>query len=179
MTAFKTIVDAVKANNNTVIDDHNTGGKELKLAGLGLLQIGDREHAVALLDKTVFCLNPVKMGEDGKPHLSTSSVGGNIEARVTPSLECALELFNAEAKDNAFSPQELTHWEIFEPVEHSVEVDACFDMLDKLAVIIWERKREQADALGDRQFKQAKRGMELAQLQVNVLRKRSVNLLLE
>jgi hypothetical protein len=72
------IVEAVVAANGFVKDNHNNGREYTQLSHVAIFgQPGQREHVVALMEGKLFCLNPVEL-QDGKPELSTCSVGGNV-----------------------------------------------------------------------------------------------------
>jgi hypothetical protein len=145
--SFADLVTRAKATKGLIKDDHS-GAREIRLAGLGRLQVNGREHVVALLNHTVYCLNPVHVdAEDNQVHLSTGSVGGNVDARdvlgdVKVPLEVALELFNREGKDNTFCPQQVVEFELFEPLDEDVLQDQCWELCETLTVKVDKAQRE-------------------------------------
>lgn len=76
--------------DNTVIDNHT--GKPITIAGFAVLESG---YVCCLLNGTIFCLNSIYTELGGRTHLSTASIGGNIDARAR-SLPIAIEAYNDE-----------------------------------------------------------------------------------
>lgn len=95
------IIEAAKAVNGLVFDDHKTGGGKAKLWGVATLDKGDRQQVVALMDSLYFSVNSVYL-DQGQAHLSTSSVGGVIELRGAP-VEDGVAKYNEEQKSFPFT----------------------------------------------------------------------------
>ena len=105
---FKEILDAVIANNHQVIDDHRSGSRELKLAGIATLK--GNGQAVALCDSIYFSLNRVYLNAGDKPHVSKESVGGVVLKYDNP-LKKAVELYNdqqAQSLTDAYVLENVT-----------------------------------------------------------------------
>lgn len=93
-----TIIARLALSRGSYIDDHRTGNSaECTTNAVGRFVIGEREHIVMLMDGKRFCLNPVELGENGRVHLSTGSVGGNLDAK-SYSLKEAVANFNEQSK---------------------------------------------------------------------------------
>ena len=78
------ILEGVRKNAYVVINDHNSKA-EISRVGVWLHRNrkggADHWHVVWLpQDGSMCCLNPIYIGKDGIPHLSTYSVGDNIWA---------------------------------------------------------------------------------------------------
>lgn len=85
-TSTQIIVDAIRKNNNVVIDDHHNAGRTYDVAHVAELVKGvhtdsPRVHVVMLMEGKNFCLNPIYLDQHGIPHLSTNSVGGLVMAK--------------------------------------------------------------------------------------------------
>lgn len=79
-----------------VVDNHRTNGKTIKAGGFAIM--GDGQVAL-LLSNALFCLNWVYVdAEDGKSHLSTWSIAGNVNAKGK-TLRQAVTDYNAERID--------------------------------------------------------------------------------
>lgn len=71
---YEDLVKKVKEDNCMVIDNHDDS--ERKLYGVALLSNGT---VGALIDSWCFCINELYLSnKDGRVHLSTYSVGGNV-----------------------------------------------------------------------------------------------------
>jgi hypothetical protein len=99
------IIAAIKANNNVIIDQHDD--RERTLTCVGLYYAGKNKqdepiiHVVCLLEGKTFCLNPIHVDHNGKPYLSTWSVGGVVNAKNV-SMEQAIANFNDEQEASLF-----------------------------------------------------------------------------
>lgn len=106
--SFKEILDAVIANNNMVIDDHDNFNKSMKLAGVAKLKHSG--VAVALCDSRYFSLNRVYLDQSGVPHVSRESVAGVIK-KDGISLQEAIEKYNEQQRsfnEDLFSIDDVT-----------------------------------------------------------------------
>ncbi len=91
------------------VDDHN-GTMEIRMSVGHLVYKSDngREYVGNIpcdqdgTPATVFCINPLYVGEDGKIHLSTMSVGGNV-CTVNRTIEDAVTLYNEEREQYPWS----------------------------------------------------------------------------
>lgn len=111
---YNTVVEAVRANNFVVGDDHNTGTGTHKAAGVAALVHEDRVTPVLLIDARAYCLNLLYIDDDGKPRVSTKSVAGNIEAfRHGYKLDKSVEAFNKAQENNKWTLGSLEHVVIF------------------------------------------------------------------
>lgn len=92
------IVELIKAGHS-YIDDHNQG--EAKAQVCGVLKIGDAHHAFIGFSTQLFCINPIYLGNDGKIHVSRSSVSGLVRMDRTPNNPAAaMAAFNESYRGN-------------------------------------------------------------------------------
>ena len=95
----KEVIDALKANGGKYVDDHRKGEVEVKIQHLLIVerkQLGF-EYAAPGFDCAYFSVNPLYVGEDGKAHLSTRSIGGAVAPmNHNGSLEKAIQSYNEE-----------------------------------------------------------------------------------
>jgi hypothetical protein len=87
---FKEIFE-VAMQSKTFINTHNGLNKEEKFDGFGVLKNG---YIVLLMEDTYFCLNHMFV-EEGKLHLSTMSVAGNIISKGI-TMEQAVANYNSD-----------------------------------------------------------------------------------
>ena len=97
-TAMKTkleqMIEAIRNNNGCVIDDHNNSKKDLPVYAVSIFTRGS-SHIVMHYEKSPHCINPLYIcEEDGLPHLSTRSVGGNVNMHLHANLTDAIFAFN-------------------------------------------------------------------------------------
>lgn len=92
--------------NGTVIDNHT--GKPIGIGGFAILESG---YVCCLLNGTIFCLNSIYTELNGRTHLSTASIGGNIDARAR-SLPVAIEAYNDEIQKLRDSGMLITNMKI-------------------------------------------------------------------
>jgi len=100
---FEQVLNAIKANNLKVNDDHNLERGLRPIHGLGeLVTKGGTRHVVGLY-KNHFCLNIVYLDDEtGMPHISTRSVGGNVDG-VTAGLQAGVDKYNDKQVGNVHS----------------------------------------------------------------------------
>ncbi|MNI27491.1 hypothetical protein D3C76_89620 [compost metagenome] len=92
-TSLQAIIDAVKANDFVVIDDHSRDGGTSKVQGVGIHTRDDQVHVVALYkDYAYYSVNNIYLDSNGVPHLSKWSVGGAIEP--CGDLDYGVEVYN-------------------------------------------------------------------------------------
>lgn len=84
MNTFNNAIAAIIKNDGNVIDDHCMADEpQRKCYGVGRYLNGDQiEHAVFLNEKDYFCLNPIKIDDNGIPHLGRWSVGGLVSPQL-------------------------------------------------------------------------------------------------
>jgi hypothetical protein len=82
---------AVAMESKTFINTHNRRNSEEKFDGFAVLRNG---YIVLLMNDTYFCLNEMYV-EDGKLHLSTLSVAGNIISKDL-DMSVAVNNYNEE-----------------------------------------------------------------------------------
>lgn len=81
------VVAAVQAAKGLIVDGHHNGDSMTKLSHVAIFGTeGSFEHVVALFDYENFCLNPVALNAEGKPVLSSGSIGCLVGS---PHLEMA------------------------------------------------------------------------------------------
>ena len=93
------VIAALKANGGKYVDDHRKGGVEVKIQYLLIVERKQLafEYVAPGFDCAYFSINPLYVGEDGKPHLSTRSIGGAVAPmNHDDSLEKALQAYNEE-----------------------------------------------------------------------------------
>jgi hypothetical protein len=105
LNSLESIVAQLKAHGNEYIDDHN-GGKQTGKAEV-VAQHG--KHVVLLHPHAkYFSINYLYVGENGRVHLSTQSVGGVLDLRQC-NLQTAIAVYNnPENQPMAFQNPELT-----------------------------------------------------------------------
>lgn len=112
---YNAVVEAIKANNYLVGDDHNSGKDFHKAAGIAALVKDDRITPVLLIDAQAFCLNLTYLDDEGKPRVSTKSVAGNIEGfRNGYKLDKSVEAYNTSQANNKWTSGKLEHVTIFQ-----------------------------------------------------------------
>lgn len=79
-TSIQAVIAAVQANGFKIIDDHCPKRSLETIDAIGIHHRGTREEVVALYGNVAyFSVNSIYLDDQGRPHLSTSSVGGVIK----------------------------------------------------------------------------------------------------
>jgi len=101
---FAQVLEAIKANNLKVSDDHNNNREDRSIGGLAeLVNKNGHRHIVGLYANTHFCLNIVYLDDEtGKATISRTSVGGNINSAAN-GLQAGVDKYNAAQVDNQWS----------------------------------------------------------------------------
>jgi hypothetical protein len=82
----------VALESTTYINDHKSSDNEEKFEGFVVLRNG---HVCLIFKSSYFCLNRMYVDKEGKLHLSTGSVAGNVITAGT-TVEKAIEKYNSD-----------------------------------------------------------------------------------
>lgn len=107
---FNVVVEALKASNGIVGDDHSNGDGTMKAAGIAALVKGDSIIPVLLCNSRYFSLNLMYVDKNGKPRVARESVGGVVIPQdFDMNLMKAVEGYNANQEGSEFSCGKLEH----------------------------------------------------------------------
>lgn len=97
------IIAAVQANGFKIIDNHDPKRGLETIDAVGIHIRGGREQVVALYERVAyFSVNEVILDDQGRPHLSTFSVGGII--KPYGDIDLGVEEYNEGQTKNPLSP---------------------------------------------------------------------------
>lgn len=106
-TTIQATIEAVQANGFKIIDDHDPKRGLETVCGVGIHTAGGREKVVALYGNCAyFSVNSIYLDEEGRPHLSTWSVGGLI--RPYGDVQLGVDDYNEGQKSNLLCPGNIT-----------------------------------------------------------------------
>lgn len=106
--AAREIIEVLKANGGMYLDDHRRTGELVKAQLFGIYKEGDKEHAFIGYTNSLFCINRLALDEQGRVHLTTWSVGGNVRMDKHPgNPAAAIVAFNESCRNAA-----ITDWQL-------------------------------------------------------------------
>jgi hypothetical protein len=109
------IIEAVKAAGFKIIDNHDPKRGLETICAVGVHKAGGREEVVALYGRvSYFSVNSIYLDEEGRPHLSTWSVGGLI--KPYGDVMTGVEDYNEGQKRNPLCPGHIDRVELREAV---------------------------------------------------------------
>lgn len=107
-TSFEAILVALNANNGMALDDHRDDKSLLKIVAIARLG----KNVISLMDAdyaAYYSINSMYVDKDGKPHVSTYSVGVMYPEYLLGTLEEAVRQYNSpEAHTPGLDYQKLT-----------------------------------------------------------------------
>ncbi len=92
---------ALQANGGKYIDDHNGNTTRVSTADwFGIYKENEKEYAFVGFHRVPFCINKCYIDDQGRVHVHTSSVGGNVHMHLFSNVAAGVEDFNNRAKNN-------------------------------------------------------------------------------
>lgn len=109
------VIKAIQAKGNIFIDDHDPARKERGVSHLVVMDVFHRgslkgQFVCPFYDYDYFTLNPIYLDKEGRPHLSTCSVGPciNVPRMLNRyNAEGLVREWNEEAEENLFGTKYL------------------------------------------------------------------------
>lgn len=95
------VIAALQANGGEYIDDHNRNTDKVSTADwFGIYKSNENEYAFIGFNRVPFCINKCYIDDQGRVHVHTSSVGGNVHMHLFANVADGVEDFNNRAKGN-------------------------------------------------------------------------------